>query len=91
MSELSTVVPFTSLIIPLALQKQKDQHDNSKPVINMAEETYGVRQRDLAEKYSDEQIVEVLQKDPVACRGKCNTILKNLTKFKKSFYYSFYL
>ena len=58
---------------------------------NMAEETYGVRQRDLAKKYSDKQIVEVLWKEPVACRGKCNTILKNLTKFKNSFYYSFYL
>ena len=43
---LALIVPFTSLIIPLALQKQKNQHDNSKPVINMAEETYGVRQGD---------------------------------------------
>ena len=56
----------------------------------MAGETYGVRQRDLAEKYSDEQIVEVLWKEPVACKGKCNTILKNFTKFRNSFYYSFY-
>ena len=45
----------------------------------------------LAEKYSDKQIVEVLRKEPVACRGKCNRILKSLTKFKNSFYYSFYL
>ena len=45
----------------------------------------------LAEKYSDKQIVEVLRKEPVACRGKCNTILNNLTKLKNSFYYSFYL
>ena len=60
---------------------------------NMAEETYGVHQRDPCREiqYSDKQIVEVLQKEQVACRGKCNMISKNLTKLKNSFYYSFYL
>ena len=36
----------------------------------------------FSEKYSDEQIVEALGKELVACRGKCNTILKKLTKLK---------
>ena len=54
---------------------------------------YGVCQRD-----PDEQTVEALGKEPVACRGKWNTILNKLTKLKtdplmslkNSFYYSFY-
>ena len=63
---------------------------------NMAEEPMESVREILAEKYSDEQIVEALGKDPVACRGKCNTISKKLTKFKtllslkNSDYYSFY-
>ena len=46
----------------------------------MAEEPMQPVREILAEKYSDEQIVEALGKEPVACRGKYNTILKNLTK-----------
>ena len=37
----------------------------------MAEEPMESVREILAEKYSDEQIVEVLGKEPVACRGKC--------------------
>ena len=48
----------------------------------MAEEPMESVREILAEKYSDEQIVEVLGKEPVACRGKCNMILKKLTKLK---------
>ena len=58
---------------------------------NMAEEPMESVREILAKKYSDKQIVEVLRKEPVACRGKCNMISKNFTKLKNSFYYSFYL
>ena len=47
---------------------------------NMAEEPMEYVREILAEKYSDEQIVEALGKEPVVSRGKCNTILKKLTK-----------
>ena len=62
----------------------------------MAEELMESVREILAEKYSDERIVEALGNEPVECRGKCNTILKKLTKsntlmsLKNSFYYSFY-
>ena len=46
----------------------------------MAEEPMESIREILAEKYSDEQIVEVLGKEPIVCRGKCNTILKKLMK-----------
>ena len=46
----------------------------------MAEELMEPVRETLAEKYSDEQIVEALGKELVACRGKYNTILKKLTK-----------
>ena len=36
--------------------------------------------RILAEKYSDEQIVEELGKELVACRGKYNTIFEKVNK-----------
>ena len=64
--------------------------------INMAKEPIESVREILVEKFSDEQIVEALGKEPVACRGKCNKILKKLTKLKtlmslkKSFHYSFY-
>ena len=46
----------------------------------MAEEPIEPVREILAEKYSDEQIVEALGKEPVVCRGKCITIFKKLTK-----------
>ena len=46
----------------------------------MAEEPMEPVREILAEKYSNEQIVEALGKEPVACRGKCNTILKKVNK-----------
>ena len=48
----------------------------------MAEEPMESIREILAKKYSDEQIVKALGKEPVACRGKCNMILKKLTKLK---------
>ena len=59
----------------------------------MAREPMGSVREILAEKYSDEQIVEALGKEPVACRGKSNTIPQMpipLMSLKNSFYYSFY-
>ena len=47
---------------------------------NMAEELMESLREILAEKYSEEQIVEALGKEPVVCRGKYNRILKKLTK-----------
>ena len=59
---------------------------------NMAEEPMESVREILAKKYSDEQIVEELGKEPVACRGKCNTIQLPipLMPLKNSFYYLFY-
>ena len=49
---------------------------------NMSEEPMESVREILAEKYSNEQVVEALGREPVACRGKCNTILNKLTKLK---------
>ena len=46
----------------------------------MAEEPMEPVREILAKKYSDKQIVEALRKESVACRSKCNTISKKLTK-----------